>query len=90
MKRKAKRDLNEKEIVAALRKMGATVEFLDLTNGPDILVGHHGKNYLFEVKQPGKELRQEQLEWKIAWYGRCNTVHTIEEALLFMGASGAR
>ncbi len=83
--RPCRRDANEKEIVEALRKYGATVEFLDLKHGPDLLVGYHGENFLFEIKQKGKQLRSEQLEWFNKWHGRCFMIDDIADALFWIG-----
>lgn len=52
MRRAARRDDNEKEIVLALRKAGAYVSFL---NEPcDLLVGYQGRTILFEIKDGSK------------------------------------
>jgi hypothetical protein len=46
------RDKNEREIVDALRKAGATVTQLNEKGVPDLLVGYAGRTYLLEVKVP--------------------------------------
>jgi hypothetical protein len=84
MNRKCRRDINEKAIVEALRKVGATVEFLDIAQGPDLLVGCNNINYLMEVKQPKKELRQEQLDWHIKWRGLASIVRSVDDALFLV------
>lgn len=84
MRRRCRRDTNEKEIVEALRKIGATVEFLDLTNGPDLLVGYHGENFLLEVKQPKKDLRSEQVDWHNHWNGSAFIVRDVEDATFWV------
>jgi len=86
MHRKCRRDANEKAIVAALRKVGATVEFLDIKDGPDLLVGYMQRNYLFEIKMDGKELRQGQIEWKNKWHGQSFVIRSVDDALYFIGA----
>lgn len=50
MRRAAKRDQNEPEIVAALRALGAFVWLLD--QPVDLLVGYRGRWHLLEVKRP--------------------------------------
>ena len=52
MRRAARRDDNEKEIVFALRKAGAYVSFLD--EPCDLLVGYKGRILLFEIKDGNK------------------------------------
>ena len=51
MIRAAKVDRNQREIVTALRKMGAVVLITSqLKNAFDILVGYRGKLYMIEIK----------------------------------------
>jgi len=52
MRRSAKRDVNEGDIVAGLRKVGATVDRISEEDLPDLLVGFRGVNYLIEIKAP--------------------------------------
>ena len=47
------RDGNEKEIIKALVKAGATVQKMTGGNGrPDLLVGYRGQDFKLEVKNP--------------------------------------
>lgn len=77
-----KRDANEKQIIQALREVGAFVEQLSGTGTPDLLVAHRGRLYLIEVKDTrtestGKgwkrstsqwpELTPAQVRWWSAW-----------------------
>jgi hypothetical protein len=52
VRRAAKVDANQREVVAALRGAGATVQLLHAVGEgcPDLLVGYRGGNYLLEVK----------------------------------------
>lgn len=52
MRRAARRDGNEPEIVAALRAAGASVSALNGDGIPDLLVGYRGETFLLEVKLP--------------------------------------
>ena len=56
MRRAARADSNQAEIVDALRKVGASVQPIHTVGGgvPDLLVGFRGQNYLFEVKDGEK------------------------------------
>ena len=87
MRRIAKVDANQKEIVVALRKMGATVQHLHtLGKGcPDILVGFRGRNYLFEIKDGGKvpskrKLTPDEEEWIRAWNGHVSIIEKFQDA----------
>ena len=55
MRRAAKVDVNQPEIVAALRKIGAAVLITSqLKNAFDILVGYQGRLYIMEIKDGAK------------------------------------
>jgi len=87
------RDINEPEIIAALRAVGATVFSLD--KPVDLLVGYKGKTLLMEVKQPGKkkrmdgfihDLTSDQREFFSAWRGgELVTVRSVAQALACLG-----
>ncbi len=80
-------DATQREIVAALRKAGASVQSLaNQGKGvPDLLVGIHGKNFLFEVKTEKGVLTPDQDKWFIAWRGWAQVVRTAEDALYVCG-----
>lgn len=91
MRRAAKVDRNQAEIVAALRKAGCSVQSLaKLGQGvPDLLVGRAGRNWLFEVKNPDQPkakqaLKPEQIEWRNSWCGQVCVVRSIEDCLIAM------
>lgn len=88
-----KRDVNERDIVTALRCMGASVQQLDAKGCPDLLVGWEGVTLLMEVKQrhghsgdgnrvTASGLLPSQDEWWRTWRGlRPVVVTTAEEAV---------
>lgn len=94
MRRKAKRDINEGDIVDGLRGIGATVNRLNEEDLPDLLVGFRGVNYLIEIKAPsgprggvsGKILLPGQLRWARDWRGQIGMARTLDEALQIIGA----
>ena len=74
--RAAKVDANHAQIVAALRKCGATVQSLAAVGKgvPDLLVGFEGKTLLMEIKDGEKvpsqqRLTTDQLNWHRNWRG---------------------
>ena len=88
MRRAARVDENQSEIVQGLLYMGATVQLLHAVGQgcPDILVGFRGKNYLIEIKNPEKpkgdqRLTKDQEQWHSLWSGQKAIVRTVEEAL---------
>lgn len=68
-RRAAQRDGHERLIVAAARKMGASVHHISEAGLPDLLVGHRGRTLLVEVKRPGSGLNQRQQAFLNAWTG---------------------
>lgn len=95
MRRAAKIDRNQPEIVAALRKVGATVVSLAAAGDgiPDLLVGFRRETFLLEVKDgllppSARQLNDEQVGWHIRWGGGpCTVVNSADEALAFIGAT---
>ena len=93
MRRSAKVDANQNDIVSALRKAGATVQSLAATGQgvPDLLVGLGGKTFLLEVKDGAKplsarKLTPDQVVWHKAWRGGpLVVVESAEQALSVVG-----
>lgn len=89
MRRAAKVDRNQAEVVSALRKAGASVTSLAAVgNGvPDLLVGHRGMTLLLEVKDSqrppsGQVLTEDQQRWHQEWRGGpLAIVNDVESAL---------
>jgi hypothetical protein len=85
----ARVDDNQAEVVAALRKAGATVQSLaEVGRGcADLLVGYQNKTALIEVKDGAKppsarQLTPAQLKWHAEWRGgTLCVVDNIEAAL---------
>lgn len=93
MRRAAKVDANQADIVAALRMAGATVQPLHAVGKgcPDLLVGYQRVNYLLEVKDGSKvpsaqKLTDDQVEWHELWRGHAAVVNDVKSALTAIGA----
>lgn len=76
MRRAAKIDANQPEIVDALRKAGATVYSLAAVGQgiPDLFVGYAGRTALIEVKDGSRppsdrRLTPDQQQWHQNWTG---------------------
>jgi len=87
MRRAAKVDENQPEIVAAFRKGGASVEHLHTIGKgcPDLVVGFRGLNALVEVKDGRKppsqrKLTKDEQKWHDAWGGQVFVVECPEDA----------
>ena len=85
----ARIDTNQKEIVEALRKAGATVVSLaSMKHGcPDLLVGYAGETILIEVKKDAKsKYTPDQLDFLSKWRGGaiCR-IDSVEAAIRCLG-----
>jgi len=87
-RRAAAIDENQPAIVKELRRLGYSVQ----TGMDDILVGHNGKTYWFEIKDPAKTLnkngtykvgaiKDSQVKLQDEWKGMYSIVHSIEQIL---------
>jgi len=77
-------DLNQQEIIDALKAIGCSV--MAIGRPVDLLVGRTGANgvhnYLLEVKRPGEKPRtQIQKDFLRDWRGQVRVVETAEEAV---------
>jgi hypothetical protein len=88
MRRANKIDANQNNIVAALRKAGATVRIISQGDGiPDLLVGYRGRTALLEVKDGDKppsarKLTPAEQKFFNEWAGGiCMIVESVEDAL---------
>lgn len=82
-----KRDANEKAIVDALRRAGATIVRLSVPDAPDLLVGYRGRNWLLEVKTARGRTKVGQLAWAMGWNGHTAVARTVDEAFNVIGIS---
>jgi hypothetical protein len=92
MKRAARIDANQKEIVAALRRAGCSVQSLATVGKgcPDLIVGRNGKNFLIEVKDGAKvpsarKLTDDEKRWHEQWNGQVSIVEDVDQALQLVG-----
>lgn len=95
--RAAKVDANQREIVAALRDVGASVMPLHTVGQgcPDLAVGFRGQNWFIEIKDGAKspsdrKLTPAQVEWHGAWRGQVDVALTAEDALSIIGLTSYR
>ena len=89
MRRAAKVDANQAQIVKALREAGCTVQSLAAVGDgcPDLLVGCGNRTALIECKDGSKppsarRLNPEQMAWHAEWRGgTLATVFDVDSAL---------
>ncbi len=91
MKFAARIDANQPAIVAALRKLGATVLHLHTIGkgAPDILIGYQGKNALVELKDGDKppsarKLTPDEVKFHAEWRGQVAIIESVDEAVAFI------
>lgn len=87
----ARIDANQPAIVAALRKIGATVLHLHTLGkgAPDIAVGFKGKNAFLEIKDSAKppsarKLTPDEEKFHAEWRGQVHIVSSEQEAVEFI------
>lgn len=93
MRLRARVDQNQKEITAALRRLGASVQPIHaLGKGvPDLLVGYRGKNLLLELKDGKKipserRLTEDEIKWHQSWFGQVAVVESLDDALKILNS----
>lgn len=84
MRQAAKVDANQPDIVADLRKIGATVWVIG--RPVDLLVGYRHRTFIFEVKDPEQDawhrkLNRNQQIFFEDWRGQVDKIETSEEAI---------
>lgn len=89
MRRAAKVDDTQGDIVDALRKGGASVQILSAVGKgcPDLLVGAAFRNWLVEVKSEGGELTDDQVTFVTEWRGQpVAIIRSAEEAIAWLNS----
>ena len=93
MRKLARTDANQSDVVKDLRQIGATVQTLhNLGRGcPDLLIGFRGVNYLVELKDGDKFASQQQLTmderlWHDQWRGQVAVCNSLDEILNLIDA----
>ena len=88
MRRAAKIDANQPEIVAALQAIGASVAITSAVGKgfPDLIAGFRGRNWMLEVKHGAlspsrRKLTPGQIEFKATWRGHWAVVNSADEAI---------
>lgn len=86
MRRIAKIDGNQHEVVDAFRKLGFSVLLLHQVGGgcPDILVGKYKRNVLVEIKDDSKppsarKLTNDQRWFHESWHGEIYIVNNVAD-----------
>lgn len=88
MRRAAKIDDNQNEVVELFRKLGWSVQILSAVGCgcPDIAIGKHGINIFVEIKDGSKppskrKLTPDQVVWHLEWRGLVLIVETIDDVI---------
>lgn len=93
MRHRAKTDANQAAVVAALRRIGASVRSTaSIGDGfPDLAVGYRGQNFLLEVKDGSKspsrrELTDDEKRFSLEWRGHYAVVTSANDAIAIVTA----
>ena len=83
MRRAARTDTNQSEIVEANRQLGSRVLLLHRVGQgcPDTLAGIHGLNILQEIKHGNAKLTGDEPAWHASWTGQVEIVRSVDEAI---------
>ncbi len=85
MRRAAKVDSNQNDIVTGLRQIFGDDVVFDLSAAgrgcPDIIIGVRGRNIFMEIKTDSGKLTPDQRIFHRNWDGQVAVVTTLEEAL---------
>lgn len=91
MRRAAKIDRNQPEIVSVLRRLGASVQPLHMVGQgcPDLAVGWRGENLFLEIKDgllvPSKQrLTDDEARWHSEWKGKVLIVRSVSDVLALL------
>lgn len=92
MRKRARKDDNHREIVAALTHAGVSVwDTSSLgSGGVDLVAGLRGQNFMLEIKDAAKapsrrRLTEDEQEFHRTWRGHIDIVGTPEDALRAVG-----
>ena len=83
MRRAAKRDQSERDIITALRLMGWSVLPVSVANGPDLFASKGQRTVAIECKTGTRKLRPGQAEWSGTWQGEYVVLRSVEDAMKF-------
>lgn len=88
MRRAARVDDNQPEIVAKFRELGWSVAHTHTLGGgmTDIIVGRDGENVLVEIKDGSKppsarQLTPDEVKFHREWKGRIDIVETVDDVV---------
>jgi len=91
MRRAARIDGNQNQVVKELRQMGCSVAISSAIGKgfPDIVVGYNGRNYLLELKDPAqppsaRKLTPDEKVWHDKSRGSVHIILTAQEAMDMM------
>lgn len=91
MRRVAKVDANQPEIVSLLRRLGCSVQPIHMVGRgvPDLLLGIAGRNFIVELKDGRKppsarKLTPDEQEWHQNWLGQVDVIESEQQAVEFV------
>lgn len=92
-KRRARRDENEAALVKVIRQCGGQWLPLNVSDGPDGVIGIHGHTALAEIKTAKGKLKDGQTDFHRDWRGGpIHVLRTVDDvmALMLTAANAAK
>ena len=89
MRKAAKRDANEREIIDALEAHGVSVTQLSQEGVPDLLCSYRGRWFLVEVKSEKGKLTEDQADFMSKHDAWVTVARSKEDVDLLMRVEGA-
>jgi len=88
MRKRARKDMNQDEIVSTFRYLGFTVAITSALGGgfPDIVIAKYGRNWLVEIKNGDlppseRQLTEDEKAFHDKWEGEIFIINSMDEAV---------
>jgi hypothetical protein len=81
MRRAAKRDTSEAEVIWMFKKLGWSVLQISVKDGPDLFAAKHQRTVAAECKSGKSKLRPGQVTFRDNWYGEYAVLRSAEDVI---------
>jgi hypothetical protein len=88
VRRAAKRDLSEPEVLDTFKAFGWSVLQISVKDGPDFFAAKHGRCVAVECKTGKRKLRPGQQTFRETWQDEYVVLRNASEAERFLSAGG--
>jgi hypothetical protein len=81
MRRAAKRDTSEAEVIWMFKKLGWSVLQISVPDGPDLFAAKRTRTVAVECKTGTRKLRPGQVTFRDNWYGEYVVLRSAEDVV---------